>query len=883
TTTPTTPPPTPTPTDPTIDGSSNKTEFWVVTQIRARPGVDVTARSFLAPVERGLANAYHEARVRTELIKNGTYVPLQRRRRRKRATSADADPNIKVNILSAERQSGSPTSVDIVHVVEENGQLLTAKQATDQLKLLSDQELAIKIGHVVGDTARPYVQEQVSTVPPPIDENGNTKTLIIIGSVVGASIFALVFIVVVCICCCGNRRCCKRKGDKDDEDDDEAESGTATPGRGRVVIPNIIPEVQVIEGGGKGLTDYVEDAPDKGGPLAMNPRKGKYSVTSPAEKEEEPLYAQVERTPTKKKHTQLNLGTPVPGESKDSPAKRKKKKRLDTETHDDIRSAYENQIASLAATSGSEGGFTLHDHPTVEEESELLENAEAERKKNKQRLREKKLRKTGKESPVKRGDATNLAYENAQREIDRVLAPKIITDDQEEDSDGSGKKKKKGKDKDKKKKKEKNKGEDNEAYSSDEKVEESLEEAKAKMHKLLDDAFSLFSQSRSSIGNKVAPAKPSSEEKDSPRDKKKKKSPRSDDASNKSSSRESSKKSSPRGEEKKHTPMHIARSHEPYDRSGLITWDPYKASDETAVISLPTSQTNLNSQPPQQEKLTTSTFTESLPQSLRPNYYATQPAEPIVIRSNELGDLNRPPPVGKDGGDIYSSPRNMSTLNGQRPGTNHGTFQNPLYDDSHTQPQPSGVRVGSRHAPPYHQQPVRPSAADRHYEPYYGLSSYQEIPQASTLPGQVEHRDVSRSHHRDVSALNSVGTLDYRNSTYNDSFGRAAKSSVGYQQLEMTARPGTGDLTNLGQMQDPPGEIRSHTAPQRGENPNLDVVDAVSSSLRPGASPQPLINSLREELQSLASRKGTKIGNSTAPSSGGINGDSRSSGVQSLR
>ena len=36
--------------------------------------------------------------------------------------------------------------------------------------------------------------------------------------------------------------------------------------------------------------------------------------------------------------------------------------------------------------------------------------------------------------------------------------------------------------------------------------------------------------------------------------------------------------------------MNIIRSHEPYDRSGLITWDPYKASDETAVISLPTTQ-----------------------------------------------------------------------------------------------------------------------------------------------------------------------------------------------------------------------------------------------------------------------------------------------------
>ena len=45
--------------------------------------------------------------------------------------------------------------------------------------------------------------------------------------------------------------------------------------------------------------EYVEATPTKGGPLAMNPRKGKYSVASP-DQEEEPLYAQVERTPVKK-------------------------------------------------------------------------------------------------------------------------------------------------------------------------------------------------------------------------------------------------------------------------------------------------------------------------------------------------------------------------------------------------------------------------------------------------------------------------------------------------------------------------------------------------------------------------------------------------------
>ena len=39
--------------------------------------------------------------------------------------------------------------------------------------------------------------------------------------------------------------------------------------------------------------------------------------------------------------------------------------------------------------------------------------------------------------------------------------------------------------------------------------------------------------------------------------------------------------------EKKHTPLFIKRTHEQYDSSGLISWDPYRAADDTALISLP--------------------------------------------------------------------------------------------------------------------------------------------------------------------------------------------------------------------------------------------------------------------------------------------------------
>ncbi|GFR60481.1 mucin-19-like isoform X3, partial [Elysia marginata] len=167
-----------------------------------------------------------------------------------------------LQIISATRQSGDPTNVDIVHVVEENGQLLTGGQATEQLNLLSDQELAIQLGHVVGFPAKPYVQEEVTTSAPKTeDESSNTKTLIIIGSVVGATIFGIVLIIVLCICCWGNKCCCKRKSAdyEDDDDDDDEEGGTVrigTAGKqrargGKVVISDIVQEVKVIDGDGK--------------------------------------------------------------------------------------------------------------------------------------------------------------------------------------------------------------------------------------------------------------------------------------------------------------------------------------------------------------------------------------------------------------------------------------------------------------------------------------------------------------------------------------------------------------------------------------------------------------------------------------------------------
>ena len=49
--------------------------------------------------------------------------------------------------------------------------------------------------------------------------------------------------------------------------------------------------------------------------------------------------------------------------------------------------------------------------------------------------------------------------------------------------------------------------------------------------------------------------------------------------------------------EKLHTPVFVDRTHDAYDADGLITWSPYRASDEAAHIVLPESQVRELTQP----------------------------------------------------------------------------------------------------------------------------------------------------------------------------------------------------------------------------------------------------------------------------------------------
>uniref|UniRef100_A0A2C9JXQ4 SEA domain-containing protein n=1 Tax=Biomphalaria glabrata TaxID=6526 RepID=A0A2C9JXQ4_BIOGL len=726
-------PPTTGPTVPNIENSKNKTEFWVVTKFKVRPSVDIQAREFKNGLEKGLANAYALSKIRNEEKINGTYVPLKKR---KRASVSDMDNTVQVEIVSLTRPD--TLTVDATYVVQENGQIVPAQQVSDQLNLLSSQEMAIQTGQVVTQTAQPYITAASS--------EDNTKW-IILGSVLGGVLVLAIFFFILC-CCCG--RCCQAKG-KDNQVAMEA------------------------------VKTYVSDEPAaRRKSFAFASKKGKYSVST--EKEDDPLYASIK--PSMKANKKKDVTQPAennqeetdmeekPGKKirQDTPQKKRRKKALDT--NEELRSVYESQMASLQTKTFSSEEYTLTSQPTVEEEGDLLENAEEERKKNKQRLREKKKSEQGALSHP--ANLTTNVYESAQHEIDKVLGPRLSHDSE----DGHEKKQ------EKKRKKKAKKGKENEAFVPDEPKGETLEEARERMHKLLDDAFSLISHSKSSISNKVQPVDSSDAYSSSTS---KYNTPRQDHSVQADLDSSAS-------EEKKHTPINVQRTHEPYDSSGLITWSPYRASDEIATISLPSTQTNLSSQPPQQEKLTTSTFVETAP-SRKNSYLATEPGKPIVIKTKNFEDSLPPPGPQKHKGFNGNPAQHSSDIR-----TRQETFQNPVYENT---------------------LPLR--TMETYSEPYHGLASYQDLP-VSHLAGKV-----------------SNGRPHVRQSAWQEERSKLADMAP----LSLNASP--RDVI----------DVRSHTGPQHGEKKHFDEVDVITESLRPGASPQPLINSLRDELQSLSSKRQT--------------------------
>ncbi|XP_071099965.1 uncharacterized protein [Haliotis cracherodii] len=633
--------PSPPTTTPSLNTSDALKEFWVNTVIKVRQSEDVSSDAFKEKMEGRLAGVYGEAFTREEMINNGTYQPLKRRKRY--ATSPDG--NIKLQVVNVERDTTS-NNVKLTYLAEKDGKMVPSDKMVDTLELLDHQEVALGLGYVVDTKAEPYV-------PVPVQPLAEDKKLWIIAAVLGPIALIILIWIIVCIAC---RCCCNRKTTADAEEPHLMKvrrDGAQVESEASGAPPDYPPEqgskrsssAGLIKASGKKMSYEVNPDPDEEATLypevkklvdvARTNRKKKYPLSSPrSEANDSMTYVSEDdryATPARRKGTKQNN---IPREADDSSSQ--------------IDNSLEPRPKPLPIPRHNR---PLHSEPpaSAQEEEELLERAEMERIKNKQRLREQRKRERfGNTDPPQSGDhEVRQVYKKAQKEIDAVLGSP--------DQDGNlpdvfmHKPKKRST----RHKKDPQEGHTNEAFTEDEQEGssqsgESLDEAKRRMHKLLDDAFSLISSSRSSIGsvlsyskkrNKVTPvSSPTKLSYTSLSESRKK-----DDASevtpraNGSVSKESKESKQPAEEEKKHTPLYFNPTYTGQEEGSprLETWSPYRAADEVALISLPQTQTVMD-KTPTQERLQTTTFSESYPTSMRDSYYATEPAKPIVIRTKDL-------------------------------------------------------------------------------------------------------------------------------------------------------------------------------------------------------------------------------------------------------
>ncbi|XP_041366063.1 uncharacterized protein LOC121381047 isoform X2 [Gigantopelta aegis] len=622
-------------TTPTLNTSTALTEFWVITVIKVRQHVNTSLETFRQELEYKLSLVYEEAFRRQEQINNGTYNPLRRRKRYAVSPSGD----IKLQVLNVSREADS-NNVHLTYLMEKSGSLVPAATAVERMKLIDDQEAALGLGYVVLTKAEPYVK--------PADTGPVDQKLWIIGAVLGSIAFLLLIWLLVCILC----RCCCQKG------------------RGKSVEPHLVKIVRDGEeehyGEPTSHPECAEESNKESGFMRTSPKKMAYEVNPEHGQQSMADHDEDKKTPDVVMETPNNKRNTGPPNESGSETGQLMYVSEDAQNSDGITpvkklrrkkprraNGVQLPVQEQQLISHEEMALTSKPHPaprhnpplsqadlstTYEEEEELLEKAEMERIQNKQRLREQKKRDRHKSSPTKE---KFTASQDSQREIDDVLGAPDHTGNTPVPEVFVHKKR------NTRRRNKATEGQSNNGFEEDTgespQSTESLEEARQKMHRLLDDAFSLLSSSRSSIRNKVTPA---SSPRETPH---KKKGKRSKDVEMEEGLQTTSPvpAAEPHIEEKRHTPIFLNPTYSTSHSSQPIleAWSPYRASDEVALISLPSKQTDLKTTPTQ-EPIATTTFNESYPTSLRDNYYTTEPAKPIFIRTADLEsgpDVKSPP------------------------------------------------------------------------------------------------------------------------------------------------------------------------------------------------------------------------------------------------
>ncbi|CAC5414456.1 unnamed protein product [Mytilus coruscus] len=547
-----------------------KATYWVKTGILVPVTEDVSTVTFKTKVESGLANAYDLA-----FQKQG-----QARRRKRFVQIGKAG----INVTDISRAAGKE-DVTIGYTVDKDGTTLPASEAVAATSSISDQMMAIKLGYEVSSKAETYISQEPATDDTP-------SNLWIVGAVVGAIVFVVIVIwIVVCIIYWKYKRAPTKGRPLDSEGD---------PPLLRMRSPT------EEEGEEAPQYDHVTGTEPNGTAAytVTSPKKQKYKVN-----QEEDLYAEVQKPkrPTSSKSPSktrsdvesVNMVTEYGDSAKE---KTKKKKKRNSHTVAGLEEPDENSPKLIRTT------HLQKYEPQIDED--LKESKDAERKKNKQRLREKRKKREKDQEAMQE-------YLSGQEEIDAVLGHS--TDEIPNVFVHKPKKKKGSKDKE---------GKQNEGFIED----ESLREARQRMHRLLDDAFALISPAESINNGEGSRRRKRHRNKVSPENKTQTKQGfRADDLKAQS--------------EKKHEPMFVHTNHTPMPET-LQTWSPYRAADQVALISMPNSmQTSLGRD-----------FNRKSP-GKRPvanvNYngptLTTEPPKPILLRTMDLDKSGGPKEHKKSG------------------------------------------------------------------------------------------------------------------------------------------------------------------------------------------------------------------------------------------
>ncbi|XP_061174683.1 mucin-2-like isoform X2 [Saccostrea echinata] len=537
-----------TPTTPSPTTTVNVRTFWVVTVLKIPMTEDITNKTFILSMEVKIATAYLKAFERQKQIAEGTYQPLRRKR------AAQVQDTV-VEIANATRTQGTG-NVTFVYTITKNGTQVRSEEAVRTLGLLSDQEMALKLGYVVAEKASTYYGRNSGGAAP---EEANN--LWVVGVAVSAVVLVIIVIwVIFCFII-------KKRGPESLKEGEPA-------------------QLLKMKGGTKD-DESVEMVQSPSTSTQNVKKRQSYEVTK-GEDMEDPTYATVKKPGKKPAREDSTAGESATLASDDtglipSPSKRgkrKKKRKPPSEDFDNIER--ETHLGSSAPPQPSREYKPM----SLEDETEYQRKVAEERRKNKKRLREKRRR-----EGQKKEDTENMMkeYLAVQEELDNVLDAPLPEGEVPEvfrtSSKGS-----------KKRRRKKAEGEKNEGFEA-----ENLSDAKKRMHKLLDDAFSLIS--------------PQLDEKNQEEEK----------------------------PEKKHEPMIVNPSYHGSRREGLTTWSPYRAADEVTLISMPKTvlvkpmRRGSTKEVPEDEVERKGHHSKrpavNLPEPVPNTSYTTEPPKPIILRS----------------------------------------------------------------------------------------------------------------------------------------------------------------------------------------------------------------------------------------------------------